>query len=424
MSTRKPLPHLVAADDQGRIFDHPDLLMTCRRAGTVDIPREEELIPVPQGSDFFLLPGRSPLGFDEKQNVFEATEGQAVAVFVTPGYTLSAVAACVASDSAPVLPLYAYGAVGYRNGRFYVCAAQVDTDPRQIFPPHLDQPIRRGAADMLARFPQNRLVQHLTHCALTYCCPAARNLMLGRFEAPLPTSRACNASCVGCISMQSADSGFPSTQHRIAFRPTPAEISQVMSWHASRAKQPILSFGQGCEGEPLTEATTISKAISLFRSEKGRGTVNINTNGSLPDTLPGLRRTGLDSLRISMNSADPGRYSAYYRPGTYTFSDVGRSAEIAKAEGVFVYLNLLYFPGVTDSEGEMDALCGFIERTGADCIQLRNLNLDPDVYLRIVQPSGPSVGLKNFMRRMRRNFPRLRFAYFNPYLEQTGQESP
>lgn len=31
-----------------------------------------------------------------------------------------------------MLPLFAYGAVGFANGRFYVCAKKVDEDVRQV----------------------------------------------------------------------------------------------------------------------------------------------------------------------------------------------------------------------------------------------------------------------------------------------------
>ena len=41
---------------------------------------------------------------------------------------------------------------------------------------------------------RNRLFRHLETCALTYGCPAAKNLFLCRYEAPLPTSPALSRS--------------------------------------------------------------------------------------------------------------------------------------------------------------------------------------------------------------------------------------
>jgi hypothetical protein len=49
---------------------------------------------------------------------------------------------------------------------------------------------------------------------------------------------------------------------------------------------------------------------------------------------------------------------------------------------------------------------------------MRNLSLDPEIYLsRLPQlEQSPVMGLKNFMKRIRKNCPWIRFGYFNPYL--------
>ncbi len=141
--------------------------------------------------------------------------------------------------------------------------------------------------------PDNRLMNHLVaKCALTYACPAARNLCLGRYEAPLPVSRVCNARCIGCISQQEEGSKICATpQNRMAFTPTAKEITEVMLHHAGNEKdRPIYSFGQGCEGEPLTQAALITEAIAAFRARGGTGTVNINSNASMPETIPALAK--------------------------------------------------------------------------------------------------------------------------------------
>ncbi len=265
-------------------------------------------------------------------------------------------------------------------------------------------------------------MRHLTSCALTYGCPAAKNLALGRFEAPLPTSRTCNARCVGCISYQPEDSGFPSTQNRIGFKPTDKEIIEVMRHHQGKERKPIYSFGQGCEGEPLTEAGLIAASVSKFRKAGGKGTVNVNTNASLPGTLPELASAGVNSIRVSLNSVRKGPYEAYYRPNGYQFEDVLQSIRTAKDAGMFVSLNLLYFPGVTDCENEWDALNTLVRETRLDFIQLRNLNLDPELAMKLMAgfDFGPCMGLANFMKRLKKANPHLGFGYFNPYLEPGG----
>ncbi|MFC1817352.1 radical SAM protein, partial [Thermodesulfobacteriota bacterium] len=69
---------------------------------------------------------------------------------------------------------------------------------------------------MRQKLPGNRLREHLENCALTYGCPAAKNFFLGRYEAPLPTSRSCNAGCLGCISLQKSGA-ISNCQERIKF---------------------------------------------------------------------------------------------------------------------------------------------------------------------------------------------------------------
>jgi pyruvate-formate lyase-activating enzyme len=413
---------MVAADLKGNIYDHPQLLMVCRRGAEISLPRPDELIPLPEESELFLLPGRRALGFDPDRGVLEELEELAVAAFVAPAHTLIAHPACVRAPGAPVLPLFAYGAVGFAHNRFYVCAKRVDADPRQEFKGIARSLLRKEALALAGRFPGNRLVRHLVHnCALKYACPAARNFCLGRYEAPLPVSRACNARCLGCISRQDKDSPLGRTpQERLDFTPTAEEILEVMRLHASRETvAPIYSFGQGCEGEPLSEAPLIAEAVRKFRSGQGRGTVNINSNASRPAAVAELAEAGLSSLRVSLNSARPEAYERYHRPQDYSFEQVVQSIRTAKAAGLYVSLNLLFFPGFSDAEEETAALIALIQRERVDCLQLRNLNIDPDLYLEKMGDLalGPCAGLLNARKRLLLECPGLRLGYFNPPLD-------
>jgi len=425
MAEHKPRPKLVFADDSGNIYDHPELEMLVRRGDRLEPPRPDEIIPLPPESELFLLPGRDALGFDPESGEVERLEERAVAAFLSPGHTLAATAAYATRPGAPILPLFAYGAVGFSGDRFFVAAARVDEDQRQVFTGISKDRIVKGARALRAKYPKNRLLEHLTGCALTSCCPAARNLALGRFEAPLPTSRVCNARCIGCLSLQDPESGFPSTQNRITFQPTAQEIVEVMAEHGRHERRPIYSFGQGCEGEPLTEARVICEAVARFRKDGGRGTVNINTNASLPDAVAAFAKAGGSSIRVSLSSAEADLYEAYYRPKGYSFADVRQSIGRAKEAGLFVSLNFLFFPGVSDTEAELAALTDLIVEHRVDFVQLRNLNLDPELYLSLAQKSGAltdparlaSMGFRNFRKRLKKACPWLRFGYFNPYLE-------
>jgi pyruvate-formate lyase-activating enzyme len=418
MSEKKIRPRLVFAGQDGSIYDHPDLYMLTRRGREFALPRPDELVALPPESELFLLPGRRAIGLDPETGEIETLEEAAVAAFVCPGYTLTGLASYLTDPGAPRLPLFAYGAVGFENGRFYAAAKRVTEDPRQVFTGIPRDRIHQGATRWLKEFPKNRLVKHLAGCALSSCCPAARNLALGRYEAPLPTAQACNARCVGCLSCQPEESGFPATQNRLAFRPTVQEIVEVMLRHGQRERKPIYSFGQGCEGEPLTEAELIAAAVAAFRKAGGRGTVNVNTNASRPAAMEPLAKAGLSSIRASLNSAIPEVYAAYHRPQGFSFAEVRDTVLEAKKHGLFVSLNLFFFPGVTDTETELDALVPLIEESRLDYIQLRNLNLDPELYLDTLKDyaPGPSMGFVNFRKRLKKACPWIEFGYFNPYL--------
>jgi len=420
------IPSLVIADDQGNITDFSELQMCGSAAGEFVCPELEDLIPLPEGSELFTLPMRLPIGCDpatgeplllEEDPYAPGRAVQAVAAFMAPAYTSALSSAFQTSEGAPTLPLFAYTAVGWWNDQFWVPAFRSDLDIRQDCNQYKQGTVQRRTKAVLQANANNRLIQHLGKCCLTYGCPAARNYFLGRWEAPLPTSPECNARCVGCISLQ--ESGCcPSTQDRIAFVPTPQEISQLAVAHLDTAERAIVSFGQGCEGEPLLQAATIEQAIWLIRQKTDRGTINLNSNASLPDKVGKLAKAGLDSIRVSLNSVQEKHYLRYYRPKGYCFDDVKRSIEVMKDHGRFVSLNYFILPGFTDSRNEFDTLCSFVERLKPDFIQLRNLNMDPEWYLETIgfQPTEKALGVRNWLNMLKKECPTLRFGYFNPPL--------
>jgi len=420
-------PSLVFATPDGEILDHPTLDMAGSSCGRLTPPEPADLIPLPPGSELFVLPERLPVGIDPdtgrevvvKENPFRPGEpARAVAAFMAPAHTAVYSAAYRTLPGAPVLPLFAYTAVGWRGGRFWVTGFRSDPDPRQDASGFDQAVIRRKTRKKIRRFPDNRLIAHLGHCALGYGCPAARNYFLGRWEAPLPSSPACNAECVGCISLQPAGC-CPASQERIRFVPTPDELAQVGGPHLRDAPRPVVSFGQGCEGEPLLQAGVIGRAIGLMRRYTDRGTINMNTNGSLPEALAELARAGLDAVRLSLNSAREEYHRRYYRSAAFGLAEIEASAKAMKAAGRFVSLNYFVLPGFTDDPAEFEALCGLVERCRVDLVQLRNLNLDPEHYLRTIgfRSAGPPLGIRRWLRELRRRFPRLRTGYYNPCLD-------
>jgi pyruvate-formate lyase-activating enzyme len=421
------IPSLVYANEKGEIKNFPELYMAGRSGNFFSEPQADDLIPLPEGSELFLLPDRKPIGITptgKEPVLFDRDPGnplekiQAVAAFMAPAHTaiLSAAYEPLRHDLPP-LPLFAYTAVGWHKGRFWVSAFRSDPDIRQdsrMFDP---EKIRRQTIRRLKKLSENRLVQHLGKCCLTYGCPAARNYFLGRWEAPLPTSPVCNARCVGCISLQPSGC-CPATQDRINFVPQVSEITEIAVAHLNDAPGAIVSFGQGCEGEPLLQASVLEKAIRSIRSKTQRGTINLNSNASLPRKIERLAGAGLDSLRVSLNSARESYHARYYRPVTFSFKDVMESIDVMKKAKKFVSLNYFILPGFTDDPDEFKALCNLIEKHGPDLIQLRNLNMDPDWYLETVQydPVMPPMGMRLWLAELKRLFPGLRLGYFNPVL--------
>lgn len=420
----KRLPNLLVADSSGRLMAHPSLKMAGRSGADLVRVSLNDLIVLPEGSELFNLPKRTAFGFDESSDTFvpveSGPEGQEVwpmAAFMAPAHTATKLAAYRNKENAPKLPLFAYAAIGELDGEYYVCGERVDSDQRQD-PQLIDErEVRRKVALFLKELQGNRLVEHLSHCALENHCAAAKNFFLERFEVPLPTSAQCNSDCVGCLSFQKKEVGFPSTQNRIAFTPTADEIAGVALAHFSKTKHPVASFGQGCEGDPLMNPSLLIEVIRKIRASTKLGTINVNTNGSRPEAVRDLMKAGLDSIRVSMNSAQEPWYNAYYRPRGYTFAQVKESIRIVSAEGGKASINYFIFPGVSDREQEIGALLNLIRETGLHLIQWRNLNLDPDLYLETLgdlESAGKALGVKALFKAVREKFPHVRYGYFNP----------
>ncbi len=417
-------PSLVFADKSGTISDFPELYAAGMSAGTFSLPALEDFIPLPEGSELFVLPGRFPVGIFPKNHdpllVEEDPFGsgipvQAVAAFMSPAHTAIFNSAYQTGKKAPHLPLFAYTAVGWHKGQFWTTAFRSDNDIRQDANQFDQQTINKKTILQLERHKNNRLIQHLGKCCLTYGCPAARNYFLTRFEAPLPTSPTCNARCIGCISLQTSGK-CSATQDRIQFVPTASEICEVAIPHLEKVANGIVSFGQGCEGEPLLQADTIGKAISNIRKKTSRGTINLNSNASKPKAVQELAKCGLNSIRVSLNSAQESLHKRYYRPRGFTFHDVCRSISVMKEAGGFVSLNYFILPGVTDSVPEYQALRTLLSTYKPDRIQLRNLNMDPEWYLRKVykeQDTQP-MGIRHWLTQIKKEFPKLQLGYYNP----------
>ncbi|MFH0994410.1 MAG: radical SAM protein [Pseudomonadota bacterium] len=389
----------------------------------------EQTQQLPHGSELMFLPDRMPILHNLSTGKLEALRENPyqpgsplfpVAAFNSPGYVVTHNCAYQEAHTAKMLPLFSYGAVGWRRGKFRSAVILVDDEPRQDLRFMKPEDVMKGIKTLRKQIPSNRLRAHLEHCAMTYGCPAGKNFFLGRYEAPLPTAKSCNARCLGCLSLQQ-EGAVSNSQERIAFTPTPDEIAEIAIYHIQRVKDAVVSFGQGCEGDPLMAADVIAPAIRLIRSKTLEGTINVNTNAGRPAILSTLIDAGMDSMRVSMNSVRGSCYEAYFRPKGYGFKDVEASIDLAISRGRHVAINYLNCPGFTDTPEEAEALIDFLSRHPLHFIQWRNLNFDPIRYLKEMYAAAihdHPIGMKALLERIQERFPDISHGYFNPPKER------
>jgi hypothetical protein len=60
----------------------------------------------------------------------------------------------------------------------------------------------------------------------------------------------------------------------------------------------------------------------------------------------------------------------------------------------------------------VEGLIELIRETDLDLIQMRNLNIDPDLYLKTVG-RGEGMGISKMIDVLKKEFPSLQFGYFN-----------
>ena len=404
------------ADENGEIFDAPGIGAVGRFGDEIRPLTPEDLIPLPESADLMYLPDRQALGTDGEGNILPLT-GQAVSAILPAGYTRTLMPGFQLMEDASRLPLYGYTAVAVYKDELYAAAIYTDENhkwaPENYNTPDLKKLVKRVKKDL----PHNPLIEHLANCSLEWHCCTAENLFYRRWECGIPTSPACNANCFGCISLQPAEC-CPSPQERIKFRPTPEEIAEIGIYHLSTAPEGIISFGQGCEGEPSLEANNISGGIRLIRQQTSKGQININTNAGYTEGIKKIVDAGLDTMRVSIISAIPESYQAYYR-SCYRLEDVKESIRYALDHGIYVSLNMLYFPGFNDRPEELSAWENFFRELPVQMIQVRNLNIDPDAFMEIMpEAKGQPVGTRNFLEKLHKEFPEMVIGSFSHYVEE------
>ncbi|MGE5423278.1 MAG: radical SAM protein [Ignavibacteriales bacterium] len=397
----------VYSDREGRVRIADDLTFMGRSGSAWLRPDREELMPLPQGSSLVMMPGYYPVGMSNDNYPLcleDSREGYtpvAMAALLPQGFTRTFLPAAVAPKSAKEIPILGYTAVAGHEGDIYAAAVQTDEDrkwnPRYYNTEELEGRIKKKQESL----PGNRILQQLTRCSCDYSCFTAQNIFYERWEGGIPTTPSCNAQCVGCISR--GYTRVKSPQERLDFVPEVSEIVGVGLVHLQNASEAIISFGQGCEGEPALSAERIAPAVKLMRGETDQGSINLNTNAGYTAGIQKITDAGLDSMRVTMLSARAEDYTAYHRPQSYMLKNVEQSIAYAVENGVYVSLNLLTMPGFTDTEEQIEATVDLVERTGVKMIQLRNLNLDPNLFFDNLTPRSDAVGILTMIEYLRQS---------------------
>ena len=208
----------------------------------------------------------------------------AVAAFLAPAWTMFLHPAYRALATRPRSPCSRTRRSASPTDQFWATGVRVDEDMRQD-PWRFDAKrlAEAGGEASSRRWATTSSCSSSRQCALDYGCRAAQNYFIGRHEAPIPTSVACNSKCIGCISLQ-PDGEFRASHDRI--RRAPRRRTRSPTWrvgHIERVPDGVVSFGQGCEGEPLLGRDLLPDAMRQIRARTSHGTINVNTNGSLPE---------------------------------------------------------------------------------------------------------------------------------------------
>ena len=362
------------------------------------------------------LPGRRALALDSKDRPVDVEADLLPVAAVLPvGHLRTLLPASRPLPGSRRLPLYGYAAVVEHHDELRVAALSTDAfgwwEPRRYAGGGLDAAIEEARRAL----PGNRLVDHLANCATELRCYTAQNTFLRRYEGALPASPACNADCLGCISLQT-DGEAPAPQPRMRFAPTAAELAGMADFHLGGPDAGIVSFGQGCEGEPLTRDDVLADAVAEIRRAHPAATIHVNTNGSRPRTLQRLIDAGCNSVRISAISFNDPIFRAYYRPVGYSIDDVLECGKVMSGSGGQVCVNLLTFPGVTDFEAELERTAEAVTAMGASQIQWRSLNCDHDWLVEVLAQRGllpeDGIGLAAAYRRLVERLPGVSHGNF------------
>jgi pyruvate-formate lyase-activating enzyme len=368
-----------------------------------------DAVPLPAGAELVTLVDRQAIGFDRSGRPHPlGTSRFAVAAIAPPGSVRTGYPAWTRDGHALPLKPRAYAALaGAPDGSLVVAATPIEVGA-SFSDPRTDPSLGARVSATLREDPASRLVRQLARCAREYHCRAAASAFFGAGDCALPVAAPANERAPGPVSLIWHADAAPAEP--AAFHPTAEEVADFAVRHFARGGV-LASFGRACEGEPLLAARLIADATAAIRAKTDKGTVHLETNGSQPAAVRRLVDAGLDSIAIRIASARPDTYDRIHGPRGYRLTDVRASFATAAATSVALSLIVMILPGLTDRDGELDAIAGLAASLppGGQLL-LRDLSADPQPALALVPSSDAPLGIGRALERLRADAPHLRIG--------------
>ena len=397
----------LIADERGNIFDEPAAEGVGRVGKEFFKLKPEDLIKLPDSADLMFLPARRAVGY--RRGEFVTLKGFAVSAILPQGYTRTHLPAFRRTKDAQILPLYGYTAVVVYKDELHAAALYTDEnhkwDPQHYNTPALRKLIRRVKHDL----PENRIVAQVANCSLKWHCLRAEFVLRA-------------------LGMRRAD--FADVQRELlglyllASRRVLSEPAEQNHLQADRRRNrcrrdlsPFARRGRDYQFRARLRRRTEPSSRHNLRGDKKNPCDDFARTNQYQHQR-GIKKivdAGLDSMRVSIISANAENYQRYYRAG-YKLAAVKDSIRYALDNGVHVSLNMLYMPGFNDRQSELDAWKNFLDALPAQMIQVRNLNYDPDEFFRVMPADKNFVGVKNFLRELETTFPALTVGNFSHYV--------
>ena len=158
------------------------------------------------------------------------------------------------------------------------------------------------------------------------------------------------------------------------------------------------------------DMSLLGDAIRNFRSTFPGSHIQLNLPSIPKNALTDLCEAGLDSLQLTINSAQASFYEAFHKQAGYKLDGITSAFREMKSRGGAAILNYLVFPGLTDHPQEMTAFSQLLSQTKIDKVTLQNMEIDPEWYmdeLAILTLERKQVGISNWLKHIREDFPQL-----------------